>query len=179
MKRVQQFLGFAGMMGILVALAGCTYHAAIQQLPPAERATFQAYSKVMTPAQVHTYVAKESAAARAAYLEEIGITQRFQALDPQDRETVLAGFPRKGMSAEALHFLWGPPSYTDTYPGHYEQWYYLGSSFSLAQYGNSLTELGTIVVVDLVNGQVDGWLETTDSDLENGGDEDRERGGSG
>jgi hypothetical protein len=161
------------MVGTIVVLTGCTYQAAIQQLPPAERATFRVYSKVMTSAQARTYVTKESATARAAYLEKIGITQRFQALNPQDRETILAGFPMKGMSAEALRLLWGRPSYTDTYPGHYEQWYYLGSIFSLAEYGNSLTELGTIVVVDLVNGQVDGWLETTDSDIENGGDEDR------
>ena len=66
----------------------------------------------MTAAQVRTYLAKATAAERTAYLSEIDLAQRFQGLDPLDREAVLSGIPRVGMSAEALLFLWGDLYYT-------------------------------------------------------------------
>ena len=47
----------------------------------------------MTGVQTHTYLAKTSAAERTAYLQKIGLVQRFQRLDPIDRETVQNGFP--------------------------------------------------------------------------------------
>ena len=36
----------------------------------------------MTGIQAHTYLAKTSAAERTAYLQKIGLVQRFQRLDP-------------------------------------------------------------------------------------------------
>ena len=59
----------------------------------------------MTSAQAHAYVAQASAAERTAYLREVGLAQRFAALDPLDREAVQRGFLRVGMSAEALRFV--------------------------------------------------------------------------
>ncbi len=50
------------------------------------------------------------------------------------------------MSAEALRFLWGVPYHTEGYTGHYERWYYLGSSLALAEYGNEHNDPGTAVV---------------------------------
>lgn len=157
---------------MLVILGGCTYQAALERLSPAERATFRAQSKLMNTAQAHTYLAKPTAAERAAYLEEIGSAQRFRALEPQDRQAVLGGYPREGMSAEALRFLWGEPYYTDGYTGHYEHWYYLGSAFSLADHGNHYGDAGTRVEVYLVDGRVAWWLEfvpSTNDDAEDGG----------
>ena len=176
MRGMKQLFLSVGMAGLLGLFAGCTYQAALQQLPPAERATLRAYSKVMTSGQVRTYLKQPSAEARAAYLEDIGITQRFQALAPQDREAVLAGFPRVGMSADALRFLWGDPAYTTGRTGHYEHWYYQGSSFRLAESGNAFTDAGTIVIVHVIDGHVRDWLETPPTDLDKGGDEDRPRG---
>jgi hypothetical protein len=83
-------------------LAGCTYDAAIQRLSPAEQAEFALYRNVMTAGQVHTYVAQPTAAARTAYLQQLGLGQRFQALAPLDREAIQSGLPRVGMSADAL-----------------------------------------------------------------------------
>ena len=96
------------LCGALVALTGCTY-AAVQRLPLDEQAAFHTYSKVMTGVQVHTYLAKATPTERQAFLQKIGVIQRFQALAPGDRAAVLHGIPQVGMSAEALLFLWGDP----------------------------------------------------------------------
>jgi hypothetical protein len=143
----------------------------VQQLPLPERTAFRAYSKVMTSGQAHAYLHKPTATERTAYLEALGIAQRFQALNPQDREAVLAGSPRQGMSAEALRFLWGEPHYTIGYTGRHEHWYYQGSTFWLAKYGNSPTWGGTQVQVSLADGRVEWWLEfvPTDQDPGDGG----------
>src|ERR687884_1238299 len=95
----QLFLVLSVLMGTMLVLTGCTYEAAIQRLSPAEQSEFYTYRHVMTAAQTRAYLAKATAAERTAYLREIGLAQRFQALDPQDRETVLSGWPRPGVSA--------------------------------------------------------------------------------
>ena len=97
------------LLSTIVVLTGCTYTTAVQQLSLAEQAEFHTYKKVMTAAQARAYVAKASATERTAYVREIGLAQRFAALDPLDREAVQSGFPRVGMSAEALRFVWGEP----------------------------------------------------------------------
>ena len=153
----------AVLLGLIVALSGCTY-AAIQRLSPAEQAEFHLYRKVMTAAQERAYLAKVTAAERTAYLREIGLAQRFQALDPLDRDAVLGGIPRVGMSAEALLFLWGSPYATAGDARRYAHWYYLGSSFALAQYGNQYYSSGNRVDVYLVDGHVVGWVDYTPSE---------------
>ena len=172
MIRGQQILRFAGVIVAIVVLTSCTYEAAIRQLPPPERDTFRIYSKAMTGAQIRTYLSKGTASERAAYLEQIGITQRFQALDPQDREVVLGGYaPRIGMSADALRFLWGEPYYKKGPTGYYEYWYYLGPFMELAAHGNVYSKAGVRVEVYLVAGRVDSWIEfapDTDSDDHSG-----------
>jgi hypothetical protein len=151
------------LVGSVMTLSGCTY-AAIQRLSLEERAEFHIYQKVMTPSQERAYLAKATAAERTAYLSEIGLIQRLQALDPVDRDAVLSGVPRVGMSAEALLFLWGEPYYTAGDARRYAHWYYLGSSFDLAAYGNQYTGSGTRVDVYLVAGKVVGWVDYAPSD---------------
>ena len=146
------------LLGALVALTGCTY-AAVQRLPLDEQAAFHTYSKVMTGVQVHTYLAKATPTERAAYVQKIGVLQRFQALDPADRAAVLHGIPHVGMSAEALRFLWGDPYDTAGDARRYAHWYYLGSSFSMAASGNQYRDFGNRVDVYLVKGQVVGWVD--------------------
>lgn len=170
MKDLRRLLQCASMVSVIVIIAGCTYQAAIRNLSPTEQQEFRAYSKVMTARQMRTYLARETAAARAAYLDEIGTTQRFHALAAQDRESVLAGYIRKGMSAEALHFLWGEPYYTAGLPGQYEHWFYLGSSMALAETGNQYNNLGSQVQVLLVDGQVDDWMDFVPSTQDDAGD---------
>ncbi|HEY7494907.1 MAG TPA: hypothetical protein VIH59_27875 [Candidatus Tectomicrobia bacterium] len=176
MRRGQQVLRCAGVVIALAVLTSCTYEAAIRQLPPPEREMFRIYSKAMTGTQIRTYLARGTAAERAAYLDQIGITQRFQALDPQDREVVLSGYaPRKGMSAEALRFLWGEPVYTKGQTGRYEYWYYLGPFMELAAHGNVYSKAGVQVEVYLVAGRVDSWIEfapDVDTDDSNSGRRD-------
>src|SRR6266436_179031 len=109
MRALQHVSHWVGVLLVSsVACTGCTY-AALRNLSPDERAEFHTYSKVMTTAQEHTSLAKLTAAERTAYLGAIGLVQRFQALDPLDRDAVLGGVPRQGMSAEVLLFLWGAP----------------------------------------------------------------------
>jgi hypothetical protein len=177
MQPRQYFSWFAGIVSVLMVLVGCAQQAAIRRLPPTEQQEFRAYRKVMTAKQVRTYLARETTTARAAYLDEIGVTDRFQALTEQDRESVLAGYIRKGMSAEALHFLWGDPYYTKGRPGHYEHWFYLGSSLALAETGNQRYNFGSQVRVTMVNGQVDDWLDFIPSHDDDDSDSKGDSGG--
>ncbi|GIX46305.1 MAG: hypothetical protein KatS3mg131_0516 [Candidatus Tectimicrobiota bacterium] len=149
-----------GLLVLAAALGGCAYATALRQLPPEEQTLFRIYSKVMTPEQARAYLRQPTAAARAAYLEATGLAQRFQALDAADREAVLAGQPRPGMSADALRFLWGEPYHTEGWTGHYEHWYYLGSTWDLLAYGSRRGFFETMVFVYLVDGRVKWWLET-------------------
>jgi hypothetical protein len=152
------------LMGSIMTLSGCTY-AAIQKLSLDEQAEFHLYQKVMTPSQERAYLATATAAERTAYLREIGLTQRFQALDPVDRASVLSGAPRVGMSAEALLFLWGEPYYTAGDARRYAHWYYLGSSFDLAAHGNQYSsKFGNRVDVYLVAGKIVGWVDYAPTD---------------
>src|SRR5262249_2029816 len=154
MRGRRQHWRWAGvLLALIVACTGCTY-AAIQRLSLDEQAEFHLYRKAMTGAQERAYLAQATAAERTAYLSEIGLTQRFQALDPQDRAAILNGVPRVGMSAEALLFLWGGPYYTAGNAQRYAHWYYLGSSFALAGYGNQYHDFGNRVDVYLVDGHV-------------------------
>jgi len=164
MQERQQYRRWTGvLLGFIVALTGCTY-AAIQKLFPDEQAEFRLYRKVMTAAQERAYLAKATATERTAYLRGIGLTQRFQALDPQDRGVVLSGVPRVGMSAEALLFLWGSPYSTAGDAQRYAHWYYLGSSLALAADGNQYRNFGSRVDVYLVDGRVVGWIDYTPSE---------------
>ena len=152
------------LMGSVMTLSGCTY-AAMHKLSLDEQAEFFVYKKVMTPSQERAYLAKATAAERTAYRSEIGLAQRFQALDPLDREAVMSGLPRVGMRAEAFLFLWGSPYYTAGDASRYAHWYSLGSSLGLADYGNQYYYAGNRVDISLVAGQVTGWVDSIPSDI--------------
>src|SRR5215831_9013291 len=160
------------LLGTTLLLTGCIYNydAAVSRLSPAEQAEFSTYRYVMTGAQTRTYLAKATAAERTAYLNEIGLAQRFQRLDPADRDAVLSGAPRVGMSAEALRFVWGDPADAAGDARHYARWHYLGSSFGRSTHYH-LWEFGNRVEVYLANGKVLGWVDFIPEDF--GGGEDR------
>jgi hypothetical protein len=168
----RQLLGWIGvLLGTVLVLTGCTYNydAAVRQLSLPEQSEFHTYRKLMTAGQTRTYLAKTSAAERTAYLRDIGLIQRFQRLDPSDRETVQNGFPRAGMSAEALRFVWGEPEYTAGDARRSAHWYYLGSSLTLGAHGNQYTTSGgSRVDVYLENGKVVGWIDGPKPDDEKG-----------
>ena len=152
------------LMGSIMTLSGCTY-AAMYTRSLDEQAAFHLYQKVMTPSQARAHLAKATAAERTAYRSEIGLAQRFQVLDPLDREAVMRGIPRVGMSAEALLCLWGAPYYTAGDASRYAHWYSLGSTLGLADYGNQYYTSGNRVDVYLVAGQVTGWVDSIPSDI--------------
>ena len=174
MRTHRQLLHWAGvLLGALVVLTGCTYDAAVRQLSAAEQSEFYTYRKIMTTAQEHAYLAKATAAERTAYLSEIGLAQRFQALDPLDRDAVQGGWPRVGMSAEALRFVWGGPYYADGDARRSSHWHYLGSSFGRGNSSYPLGGFGNRVDVYLVAGKVVGWVDVAPSTEENKGDDIR------
>jgi len=176
MKSCRQLLRWAiVLMGTMAVLTGCTYDAAIQRLSLAEQSEFYTYRKVMTTAQEHTYLAKATAAERTAYLSQVGLAQRFQALDPQDRDAVLSGWPRQGMSAEALRFVWGEPYYTAGNASRSAHWHYLGSSFGRGVAGSPSLGFGNRVDVYLVAGKVVGWVDVAPSISEDAGGGDIRR----
>src|SRR6267142_2283061 len=121
MRERRQCLCWAGVvLGLIVALSGCTY-AAISKL----------------------------------------------SLDELDREAVLGGVPRVGISAEALLFLWGSPYYTAGDAQRYAHWYYLGSSLVLGESGNRYRQSSNRVDVYLVDGHVVGWVDYSPSEPRN------------
>jgi hypothetical protein len=150
------------LLGVTVALAlltGCAYERAVNNLSPEERKAFWAYRKVMRGSQERTYLSKPDEAARLAYLREIGVKQRFEALDAQDRESVLNGFIRQGMRADALYFLWGEPEDTSGATGEWEYWLYRGFASDLFERGNRYNEGSSQVRVFLVDNQVEWWTQ--------------------
>jgi len=157
------------LIGTTLVLTSCMYESAVRRLSPAEQAEFFLYRHVMTSWQERTYLAQATAAERTAYLTKIGLAQRFQALDPLDRELVRSGIPRPGMSAEALRFVWGEPYYTVGYARNYAHWYYLGSSFMLSASGNQYARSGNLVDVYLVDDHVVGWVDFTPASEGNSG----------
>ena len=168
----RQFLHWAGVLiGTIVVLAGCTYDASIRQLSLAEQSELYIYKQVMTAAQERTYLTKATAAERTAYLSEIGLAQRFQRLDPLDREAVQNGYPRVGMSAEALRFVWGDPYYTAGDARLSSHWHYLGSSFGRGSAGNRPWGFGNRVDVYLVAGKIVGWVDAAPGTEENNSDQ--------
>ena len=176
MRYDRQLLGWVGMLlGTIMVLTGCIYNskAAVSRLSLPEQAEFHTDRKVMTSGQERAYLAKTSAAERTAYLQQIGLVQRFQRLDPIDRETVQNGFPRVGMSSEALLFVWGEPHYWAGDARRSAHWYYLGSSLALGESGNRYSDSGgSRVDVYLVDGKVVGWVVGPRTNDENG-DSDR------
>jgi hypothetical protein len=160
------------LMGATLLLTGCAhnYDAVVQQLSPAEQAEFSIYRHIMTGSQTRTYLAKTTAAERTAYLSQIGLAQRFQRLDPEDRETVRSGAPRVGMSTDALLFVWGDPADTAGDARYYARWHYFGSSL-----GRSTSyppwEVSNRVEVYLAQGKVLGWVDFINEDA--GGESDR------
>ena len=156
----RQFWCRAGvLLGTLLALTGCAYDVTVQRLSLAEQAEFYLYKKVMTPAQARAYLARASAAERTAYLREVGLAQRFEALEPLDRTAVQSGFPCVGMSADALLFVWGEPYYTEGEARRAAHWHYLGSSLGLGASGNQYSNSGNRVDVYIVAGRIVGWVD--------------------
>jgi hypothetical protein len=138
----------------------------VSRLSLPEQTEFFLYRKVMTWAQERAYLAKTTADERKAYLYEIGLVQRFQALDALEQEAVRYGWPRPGLSADALLFLWGEPYYTVGDARRSAHWYYLGSSMELTAHGNQYNNFGNRVDVYLVDGRVVGWVDYSPSDTE-------------
>ena len=158
--------GMCLLLGVWAVGTGCTYDAAVRRLSLPEQAEFFLYRNAMTGRQEHAYLAKTTAAERTAYLAEIGLAQRFQALDAFDQAAIRSGWPSPGMSAEALFFLWGEPYYTSGDARRSAHWYYLGSSMDLAGRGNQYRHSGNRVDVYLVDGRVQGWVDYIPSDAE-------------
>jgi hypothetical protein len=121
MSHYRRFRWWIGILGVLVGMTSCAYETAVRRLSTAEQAQFATYKKVMTSAQVRTYLQKATAVERTAYLAEIGLAQRFEALEALDREAVLSGRPLSGMRADALRFLWGEPYSTNGRTNHYRR----------------------------------------------------------
>ncbi|MGE3538067.1 MAG: hypothetical protein AB7N91_11620 [Candidatus Tectimicrobiota bacterium] len=163
----------SGLVLAGLLFAGCAYEAAVQRLSLPEQSQFYTYSKQMTPSQQKAYLSRSTPQEREAYLREIGLAQRFQSLDPADREAVLSGLPRQGMSAEALRFLWGDPYTTSGDARRYAHWHYLGSSAELGLKGNRYSSDNNQVDVYLVANRVVGWVDEVPSGRDGGSDRER------
>ncbi len=143
----------------LIILAGCASQHSYQHLPTAEQELYRAYSQVMTRRQSQTYLSLSTAAEREAFAREIDVAQKLDALSPEERQAVLYGDVFKGMSGQALRFVWGDPCRKEGPPAH-QKWYYHGPAFSLPRAGwNCSGDVDTITEVKLVHGRVEWWAE--------------------
>src|SRR6266853_927678 len=82
----------------------------------------------MTAAQARTYLAKARAAERTASLSAMGRAQRWQQLDPLDREAVQSGAPPSGDECRRAPVCGGDPAETVGDARHSTRWHSLGSS---------------------------------------------------
>src|SRR5881275_1190277 len=161
--------GAAVLLVAVVGLTACTYDAAVRQLSPAEQTEFALYHHRLTGAQARTYLAQASAAERTAYLRQLGLVQRFEALDPLDQQAVRSGWPRVGMSADALLFVWGEPYDMDGDARRSAHWHYLGSSFGRGNSHSPVGGFGNRVDVYLMDGKVMGWVDVAPTTEESSG----------
>ena len=148
----------SGSLLVLVGCAGRDY----RTLPLPEQELFRAYSQAMTGPQITTYLALDTSAERDAYVRDIGITQRLEALPDEEREAVFAGQVFTGMSAEALTFVWGTPCRTKG-PASDAYWYYDGPAFRLPEVGWNCSSQSRYVEVHLVDGKMQWWKERVPS----------------
>jgi hypothetical protein len=144
------------LMLALSVLSGCAMQQAYNQLPPEEQARFRAYSRLMSSSQSRTYLQLPSAAERAAFAQEVGVSQELDSLSEADRTAVLQGQPFQGMSAQALRLLWGMPCW-QWGPEAFQRWLYYGSTFDLARVGWNCRRGNTITEVELADSQVRWW----------------------
>jgi outer membrane protein assembly factor BamE (lipoprotein component of BamABCDE complex) len=107
----------------------------------------------------------------------MALVQRFEALEPLDREAIRSGAPRVGMSTEALRFVWGGPYYTEGDARRSARWHYLGSSFGRSGFDNPRWDFSQRVEVYLVNGKVVGWVDVAPTTPESSSDGGRSAGG--
>jgi hypothetical protein len=140
----------------LSVLVGCAMHQAYNQLPPEEQARFRAYSRLMSSSQSRTYLNLASAAERAAFAQQLGVSDELDSLSEADRTAVLQGQPFQGMSAQALRLLWGMPCW-EWGPEAFQRWFYYGHAVTLARLGWHCRGDSTITEVALENNQVRWW----------------------
>jgi hypothetical protein len=140
---------------LLTACAGLDY----QHLPTVEQELYRAYSQIMSSGQRRAFLALSTTAEREAFAKEIGIAQRFNALTPEEQQAARHGQAFKGMSDEALRFVWGDPC-RERGPAAHQTWIYEGPVFSLPSPGwNCSSHVDTYTEVQLVNGKVQWWIE--------------------
>ena len=157
--RLWHYIGNGLLSVTLILFAGCASQHSYQHLPTAEQELYRAYSQVMTHKQSQTYLSLSTAAEREAYAKEIGVAQKLEGLSSEERQAVLYGDVFKGMSGDALRFVWGNPCRQEG-PDEYRKWYYYGPVFSLPHAGwNCSGNVDTITEVKLVNGSVEWWKE--------------------
>jgi hypothetical protein len=144
---------------LLFYMTGCaTTYSASTQLPPEEQGLYRVYSRVMTASQLRSYLARPTAADRAAYARQVGAAQQLEALSAEDRAAVLGGYTFVGMSRQALLLLWGEP-FRRQGPPAYERWFYYGDPLVLATVGSSYQNISTITEVAIEDGKVVWWRE--------------------
>ena len=142
-------------LGLLTACASYDY----QHLPTVEQELYRAYSQVMSNGQRRQFLALSTTAEREAFAKEIGVAQRFEALSPEEQEAALYAQVFKGMSGEALRFVWGDPCRADG-PAAHQSWIYYSPIFSLPAPGWNCTPSGDrYTEVQLADGKVEWWVE--------------------
>ena len=109
MLACQRFLGLHLSMAFIILLASCATLPPYTDLPEAEQKLYRVYRRIMTHAQLQTYLSLPTPAEREAFANHIGAARLIDALPEQERTAVLDGHPFEGMSSQALYLLWGEP----------------------------------------------------------------------
>ena len=99
-------------LALLLAAAllatGC-WERKVKHLTSAEFDHYYALKPFMEEDQRKVYLKKKTEDERNAYLQELGLWERFYSLSPHEREQVLTGKVELGWTKQMVLMAWGPP----------------------------------------------------------------------
>ncbi|RMG97606.1 MAG: hypothetical protein D6705_08375 [Deltaproteobacteria bacterium] len=68
------------------------------------------YANLPSPDAQHAFLKMRKPEERRAYLESLGLWQKWEALSPEEQKAVLEGRVEVGFDEFALYMAWGPPA---------------------------------------------------------------------
>lgn len=98
-------------------LTGCGYKKNVKNLTDSEFDHYYALRVFMSEDQVKTYLKKETADERNAYLKEIGLWDRFYKYSDREREQIVRGDVAVGWTQDKVLMSWGDPYEFRKLPG--------------------------------------------------------------
>lgn len=98
-----------GLMLVLMLSMGCSYTRHIKNLSGTEFDHYYALRVYMNEDQRRTYLKMETEEERNAYLQQLGLWDRFYDYSELEREEILSGEVGVGWTKDKVYMAWGTP----------------------------------------------------------------------